>query len=106
MAILCTQRSCASHVEMFQYASEKNVDKWAIFRYAHYKIRKKNSPWFSVAVYNFSMLDGEKFLFDKKYHILPSLDAEVQIHRSTIPVLGMPCIRNVFIYSSLFTWAS
>lgn len=41
MAILCTQRSCASHVEMFQYASEKNVDKWAIFRYAHYKIRKK-----------------------------------------------------------------
>lgn len=42
MAILCTQRSCASHVEMFQYASEKNVDKWAIFRYAHYKIRKKN----------------------------------------------------------------
>lgn len=43
MAILCTQRSCASHVEMFQYASEKNVDKWAIFRYAHYKIRKKKT---------------------------------------------------------------
>lgn len=42
MAIRCTQRSCVSHVEMFQYASAKKMDKWAIFQYAHYKIRKKN----------------------------------------------------------------
>lgn len=41
MAICCTQRSCVSHVEMFQYASAKKMDKWAIFQYAHYKIRKK-----------------------------------------------------------------
>lgn len=41
MAILCTQRSCASHVEMFQYASAKNMDKWDIFQHAHYKIENK-----------------------------------------------------------------
>lgn len=66
MAIRCTQRSCVSHVEMFQYASAKKMDKWAIFQYAHYKIRKKKtSPSFSIAVHNFLLLDGKKFLFDK-----------------------------------------
>lgn len=65
IAIRCTQRSCVSHVEMFQYASAKKMDKWAIFQYAHYKIRKKTSPSFSIAVHNFLLLDGKKFLFDK-----------------------------------------
>lgn len=63
MAKVCPERSYVSLAEMFQYVSAINMNKEDMFQYAHYKI--KNTSLFSVVMYKFSELDGEKFLFDE-----------------------------------------